>query len=313
VRKLEFHLAAALEAGADVVVTCGAVTSNHCRATVLACARVGLATRLLLRTPDGRPPPRVGGNHLLHVLGGAELRFITPAEYDDRDELMAAEAERLAAAGRQAWVIPEGASDELGLVGFEVAALELADQLAAAGIAPAAVWHAASSAGTTAGLIFGFATRGLPYPILGTSVGEPAAAVRGRVRALLESAATRWEREPPVASWEVTDDYVGGGYGVASPAEIACQAEATRLTGMLFDPTYTGKALYGLRAEIGHGRFGAGDDVVFWHTGGGFAVFERGDELLASQPSSVGAARSWTAAANSSSRARPSGTDRTAS
>ena len=42
---------------------------------------------------------------------------------------------------------------------------------------------------------------------------------------------------------------------------------------MLFDPTYTGKALYGLRQEIRKGRFGPTDHVVFWHTGGGFEVF----------------------------------------
>jgi 1-aminocyclopropane-1-carboxylate deaminase/D-cysteine desulfhydrase-like pyridoxal-dependent ACC family enzyme len=71
----------------------------------------------------------------------------------------------------------------------------------------------------------------------------------------------------------VLDGYVGRGYGQATPAELATQAEATALTGLLFDPTYTGKALYALRSEIAGGRFGAGDHVVFWHTGGGFAVF----------------------------------------
>ena len=33
----------------------------------------------------------------------------------------------------------------------------------------------------------------------------------------------------------------------------------------------TGKALVGLRREIHDGRIGG--PVVFWHTGGGFAVF----------------------------------------
>ncbi|MCL1694091.1 MAG: pyridoxal-phosphate dependent enzyme, partial [Actinomycetia bacterium] len=49
IRKLEFHLAAAFDAGADTVITCGAVQSNHCRATALAAARVGLHTILYLR------------------------------------------------------------------------------------------------------------------------------------------------------------------------------------------------------------------------------------------------------------------------
>ena len=42
---------------------------------------------------------------------------------------------------------------------------------------------------------------------------------------------------------------------------MAAQVEATRLTGLIFDPTYTGKAIYGLREEIRGGSFGP-DDVV---------------------------------------------------
>ena len=49
--------------------------------------------------------------------------------------------------------------------------------------------------------------------------------------------------------------------------------EATRLTGLIWDPTYTGKALAGLYLEIKAGAFSAERDVVFWHTGGGFAAF----------------------------------------
>jgi len=49
------------------------------------------------------------------------------------------------------------------------------------------------------------------------------------------------------------------------------QVEATRLTGLLFDPTYTGKAIFALHQEIAAGRYGSEDHVIFWHTGGGFA------------------------------------------
>jgi 1-aminocyclopropane-1-carboxylate deaminase/D-cysteine desulfhydrase-like pyridoxal-dependent ACC family enzyme len=71
---------------------------------------------------------------------------------------------------------------------------------------------------------------------------------------------------------EYTDRYVGGGYGVASSHELAIQAEASALTGAVFDPTYTGKAIAGLRSDIATGRYGRNDTVIFWHTGGGFAA-----------------------------------------
>ena len=50
VRKLEFLLADALERGADSIITCGMATSNHCRTTALACARLGLDCHLVCVT-----------------------------------------------------------------------------------------------------------------------------------------------------------------------------------------------------------------------------------------------------------------------
>ena len=110
-------------------------------------------------------------------------------------------------------------------------------------------------------------------PIVGCSVGEPAAELDRRIRAILDDAVERFDEPSPRTSWHVTDAYVGDGYGAADDALLADVAEATELTGLIFDPTYTGKALHGLRREIRGGRFGPGDDIVFWHTGGGFAAF----------------------------------------
>jgi 1-aminocyclopropane-1-carboxylate deaminase/D-cysteine desulfhydrase-like pyridoxal-dependent ACC family enzyme len=55
-RKLEFLLAAARDEGSDVVLTSGAVQSNHMRMTAAACARLGIACELWLnRRVPGRP------------------------------------------------------------------------------------------------------------------------------------------------------------------------------------------------------------------------------------------------------------------
>jgi len=276
VRKLEFHLAAALDAGADAVITCGAVQSNHCRATALAAARVGLHTILYLRSPDGEPPEATTGNHLLQRLAGAECRFITPAGYDDRDRIM----EEAAAARGSAWVIPEGASDALGTLGFVAAMHEIAPQLEDQGIVRPIIWHAASSAGTTAGMVRGAQELGIDVEIVGSSVGDPADEVEQRVRVLLSAAADRFGESVGEARWRITDDYIGRGYGLSTPEELAVQVEATRLTGMLFDPAYTGKVVYGLKREIEQGRLTTANHVVFWHTGGGFAAFAYPDLAL---------------------------------
>jgi len=269
VRKLEFHFAAAFDAGADTVITCGAVQSNHCRATALAAARVGLRTILYLRSPEGEPPAQPTGNHLLQRLAGAECRFITPSQYDDRDLIM----DEAAAEHGSAWVIPEGASDALGALGFTATMHEIAPQIRDLQLDRPVIWHSASSAGTTAGMIRGADAAGLDVEIIGSSVGDPAADVEGRIRSILADSITRFGGSPDGVSWHIVDRYVGRGYGLSTPEELAVQAEATRLTGLLFDPAYTGKLIYGLKHEIERGRFTAGDNVILWHTGGGFAVF----------------------------------------
>lgn len=272
VRKLEFHFAAARDAGADTVITCGAIQSNHSRATALAAARLGLRTILFLRKdPDEEPP--LSGNYLLDRLAGATIRFITPTQWADRDALMQEEAVRQTQRGHQGWVIPEGASDALGMWGFVLAVREIADQSAVIAGSPPILWHAASSGGTTAGIGWAVDRLSLTFPVVACSIGDPKHEIAAKVSAIWAEAAATMGTEPPDISIAYNDNHIGGGYGIVSDEDLAIQAEATSLTGMIFDPTYTGKALAGLRREIAEGRYGPDDNVIFWHTGGGFAVF----------------------------------------
>ena len=117
IRKLEFVLADALAQKSDIVITCGGAHSNHCRATAIAAARLGLQCRLLLRTPDPSNPPPPEGNILLDCMAGAEIVWITPEEYQKRNEVLAREAADLRESGRKPYTIPEGASTARGALG----------------------------------------------------------------------------------------------------------------------------------------------------------------------------------------------------
>ena len=272
VRKLEFHLAAAIEAGADVVITTGAIQSNHCRATALAAARLGLGCVLVLRTVDGEPPENVTGNHRLHRLAGAGIEYVTPDDYRRRDEIMAEIAEEHRSRGHTPWVIPEGASDALGMWGMATAFLELHDQMVKIPRAPAAIWHASSSAGTTAGLGWAADRVGSEVPIVPVSIGDPIEDLRTNVERIWLEAMARHGGAMPAPTLEWVGDYIAGGYGVIDHRQTGVVEDAVSKTGLLFDPTYTGKALFALHEEIRKGRFRSEDHVVFWHTGGGFAA-----------------------------------------
>ncbi len=285
VRKLEFLLAEAQAQGCDLVVTCGAVASNHCRATAAAARRLGIDTRLYLR---GEDPGGRDGNLLLDAMLGAELRFITPEEYARRGEIMTVAAEEARALGRRPYVIPEGGSNACGALGYVACIDEIAAQADPGAPFP---WDhlvtAVGSGGTLAGLLLGVRRRGLPLTVWGVNVCDSAAYFTARVQ---EIAAEFEERYPALASAgarigdedvRILEGYHQPGYGRCTPEVMELIRAAARREGLFLDPVYTGKAMRGLIAEAQNGRFGRASRVLFLHTGGIFSLFPFREELAA--------------------------------
>src|SRR3954447_9866435 len=80
VRKMAFVAAEALAAGADTLISCGGLQSNHARVTAITAAHLGLRCVLVLNVAGGRAPDRLTGNPLLSRLAGADLRFVPSRE-----------------------------------------------------------------------------------------------------------------------------------------------------------------------------------------------------------------------------------------
>ena len=72
---------------------------------------------------------------------------------------------------------------------------------------------------------------------------------------------------------EVDDRFVGGGYGVPTPASTEAQQLAARTEALFVDHTYTAKALAALIAYVRDGRIPSDATVLFWHTGGQVGLF----------------------------------------
>jgi D-cysteine desulfhydrase len=286
VRKLAFLAAEALERGCDTLVTCGAVSSNHARATAITAARLGLSSHLLLRGEDRDPPD---GNLLLDRFVGADITFFPPEQWPRRDLMLGELAERLRAKGRRPYVIPEGGSNALGSLGYVLAVKELLDQAAELGVNVGHVVHATGSAGTTAGLALGCAVFGRPgvapdIDVVGVAVCDDRPYFDRRVNEILDQAVGQWYVAPEVrarARWRIVEGHQGLGYAKTTPEELRRLAAVARREGLLLDPVYTGKAFLGLIDEARAGRLAGPGATVFLHTGGLFGLFAFGSAVSA--------------------------------
>jgi D-cysteine desulfhydrase len=267
IRKLEYLFADALQRGASAVITCGGLQSNHARATAILARRLELRPALLLRTtqPDARPDR---GNAFLDVLVGAEIRMIPPERYPQRMALMQSWAAELDAAGERAYVIPEGGSSGLGALGYVDAMAELRGQLdAGEGGAPAsfdAVIHACGSGGTAAGVVLGAGRFGIAPRVVAVAVCDDRSYFEPLIDRLVREASglLGGDSHAP-AELEVDDRWKGPGYGVASAEQLRFIVAVARECGLLLDPVYTGKALFGL-SQMSEKP----DRALFIHTGG---------------------------------------------
>jgi len=277
VRKLEFLLADALAQKADVVVTGGAIQSNHVRQTAALCGALGLACEGVLNEPlPGRGPEyTVSGNVFLTRLADATVHVIPNTA--DTAEYMKRVAQGSRAAGKRPYVIPVGGSTPLGAVGYANAAMELCEQMDDFDT----IVLATGSGGTQAGLLGGLALEGSEARVLGFSVGAPLERQRGKVLDILPGLAELLGVEVPEDAVIVDDQSVGPGYGVPTPEVKEALAMAASLEGLYLDPVYTGKSMAGLIRHARAGRFRAGEKVVFLHTGGLPGLFGYATELSA--------------------------------
>ena len=111
-RKLDYLIQEALDQGAEVLITCGAVQSNHCRLTASAAAREGLECYVLLeeRIPGSYKPDAGGNNYIFELLGAKQIPVPAGGIEPVQNELV----KKLEADGKKCYIIPGGGSNAQG-------------------------------------------------------------------------------------------------------------------------------------------------------------------------------------------------------
>jgi D-cysteine desulfhydrase len=282
IRKLEFVVADALAQGADTLITCGAVQSNHCRLTLAAAVREGLKCRLVLeeRVPGSYNPKASGNNFLYHLMGVEEIRVV-PGGADLIKEMQSV-ADSLAVDGRKGYPIVGGASSPLGALGYVACAEEILAQAFDMGIRIDSVICASGSAGTHSGLLAGFWGNNSGIPVVGINVSRTKEAQERIVFDLASETAALLEirGEIPRSAVECFGDYVGPGYSLPTEGMVEAVKMLARTEAVLMDPVYTGKAMAGMIDLIRKRHFKKGQKILFVHTGGSPALYAYMDAFL---------------------------------
>ncbi|MCC3153605.1 pyridoxal-phosphate dependent enzyme [Hymenobacter sp. BT770] len=255
-RKLKYNLAAAREQGHHTLLTFGGAYSNHIAAVATAGRLFGFETVGLIRGDVPAPGAALAGlNPTLAqaAADGMALHYLDRSTYRRRSEPDFI-AEQLARFG-PAYVLPEGGTNILALRGCAELVAEIQARTDFDALAVAA-----GTGGTLAGLLTGLAGR---QQAVGVAALKNGGFLRAEVDALTQQAVGQ-----VFTNYALHTDYHFGGYAKYS-AELLKFIELFRARhGVLLDPIYTGKLLFGVLDLIRQGHFRRGSTVVTIHTGG---------------------------------------------
>ena len=274
-RKLEFCIADAMEQGADSIITCGAVQSNHCRLTASWSAKEGLDCHLVLEERvEGSYKKEASGNNFLFELLDVKTIEVVKGGSDMMVE-MNKKAEELKSQGKVPYIVPGGASNAIGATGYAVCAEETMIQLNQMRIDVDHIILPSGSAGTHAGMVVGMAGVSGNIDISGVNVSRPKDVQEEIVYKLTLETAERLMIKGRVAREDIVcyDQYVGPGYSLPTDSMVEAVKLFAKTEAILLDPVYSGKTAAGLIDLVRKGTFAKGSNVLFLHTGGSPALY----------------------------------------
>lgn len=260
-RKLYYILSKAKKDGYNAVVTTGSNQSNHLRATAINAAVLGWKTILIVHDTK---PEKIEGNLKITFLTGAELRFV---EKSDVKIAMGNAMDNLRNDGLNPLYIEGGGHCLEGSLAYYEAVNELKVQLG--NIKPDYIVMASGTGATQAGIEIGVSQFFPKCKVLGMSVARNQK--RGK-EAIIQSMIklNNYLGNSVIVQDDIffDDTKMGKGYEYTFPELIETIKWAAQTEGLILDPTYTGKAFYGLKRYIEEGLIPKRSNVVFWHTGG---------------------------------------------
>ena len=272
VRKLELILADALRKGYREIITSGGLGSHHILAAAALGREVGLRTTGLFFCQPVND--HVLKNLLLEVEFGTEMHFVRDYIGVAINYLRYYLARRFSAR-RKTYLLMPGGSNALSSLGYVGAVVEMQEQLRAQGIPdPAAIFVAAGTGGTAAGLLAGIALAGMKTKLHAVRVVPPSLLKRRKILNLARGSLKLLARRGADigkamdrldASLHLEENYVGKGYGFATDAAAGAIRRFRDEAGIKLEGCYTGKAAAACLDYCSRHQGFAGS-VLFMHT-----------------------------------------------
>ena len=274
-RKLEFIMSDALNSKADLIITVGAIQSNHARQTAASCAILGIKCLIVLeqKVANATEAYMNSGNVFLNQLFDAEMVLCPIGK--DVEEYALKIMDKKRNEGKNPYFIPVGGSNHLGGLGYIECMREI-KEYDKDGLFTHIVL-ATGSGGTQAGLVAGKNIYKSKAQIIGISIKDNKNYQEEKVFKLTNNSCD-YVGEDHVGRNEVIafDGYVGDGYAIPTEGMMSAVKLMARKEAILLDPVYTGKAFAGLVDLVQKRHFKKTDKILFIHTGGSaaFPAFE---------------------------------------
>lgn len=243
-RKLKYNFLKAKELGVKTMLTFGGAFSNHIAATAAAGKEFGFQTIGVIRGDELKHKYLDNPTLKKAQENGMLLKFITREAYREKTEpYFIADLKKEFA---EFYLIPEGGTNALAVKGCE-------EILKEQDLEFDYICSAVGTGGTIAGLINSVQSSQsvLGFPALKGSF----------LTAEIDNLVVR-------RNWKLIHDYHFGGYAKTTPELMRFLNYFRQKTGILLDPVYTGKMMFGIIDLIEKDYFPQGTKILAIHTGG---------------------------------------------
>lgn len=260
------------KSGADVVMTYGSNSSNHCRIIANMAKAMGLECHIISPENDGK---RLYNTQLVLDFGASiETCPVNQVSATIENRIHSFRME-----GKNPYFIEGGGHGIPGTHSYVKCYQEILRQEKELGIQFDYIFHASGTGATQAGLVCGkiqhaMAVGSDKHSIVGISIARTAERGGDVVKKSVEEYLGNSFMEEYLDEVIFVDDYRCGGYGQFTPEIEGVIRQVMAQEGVPMDTTYVGKAFWGMLEYLKSSGISE-KKVLFIHTGGAPLYFDR--------------------------------------